>query len=106
MLTLDAEGGPPYCGGSFDRVLVDAPCSALGQRPSTVNNMSLNEVKSFPVLQRKLFSKVCIKLVCSLMLSKYILGNGRKDILGIEARTPGNSSKNIVRLEIVANRLR
>ena len=58
FLYTDAEGAPPYPPGSFDRVLVDAPCSALGQRPSVKNNMMIREVGSFPKLQRKLFTKV------------------------------------------------
>ncbi|KAG7256332.1 hypothetical protein CRUP_017925, partial [Coryphaenoides rupestris] len=32
--TLLDTGGPPFPPGSFDRVLLDAPCSSLGQRPS------------------------------------------------------------------------
>jgi 16S rRNA C967 or C1407 C5-methylase (RsmB/RsmF family) len=49
---------PPYPGNTFDRILLDGPCSALGQRPCLANYMKLNEVKSFPVLQRKLFRNV------------------------------------------------
>ncbi|XP_064648032.1 tRNA (cytosine(72)-C(5))-methyltransferase NSUN6-like [Lineus longissimus] len=46
---------PPYPQNTFDRILLDGPCSALGQRPCLANYMKLSEVKSFPVLQRKLF---------------------------------------------------
>ncbi|KAK2143326.1 hypothetical protein NP493_4573g00002 [Ridgeia piscesae] len=53
----DITGPPPYPTGSFDRVLLDAPCSALGQRPSCRNKMTLAEVKSYPALQRKIFTK-------------------------------------------------
>ncbi|CAG5120499.1 unnamed protein product [Candidula unifasciata] len=48
------SNGPPFPPGTFDRILVDAPCSALGQRPSYVNKMTLNQLKSFPVIQHKL----------------------------------------------------
>ena len=41
---------------SFDKVLLDAPCSALGQRPQFVNKMKLKELLSFPKIQKKLFN--------------------------------------------------
>ncbi|XP_059172386.1 tRNA (cytosine(72)-C(5))-methyltransferase NSUN6-like [Physella acuta] len=50
----DPMGGPPYPPCTFDRILVDAPCSALGQRPSYMNKLTLNQLKSFPVIQHKL----------------------------------------------------
>ncbi|KAJ9583814.1 hypothetical protein L9F63_021846, partial [Diploptera punctata] len=40
---------------SFDRVLLDAPCSALGQRPQLINKTSVKQLKSYPCLQRKFF---------------------------------------------------
>ena len=49
---------PPYPSGSFDRILLDAPCSALGQRPQFVVKMTLKELQSYPRLQRKLFTTV------------------------------------------------
>ncbi|XP_067649242.1 tRNA (cytosine(72)-C(5))-methyltransferase NSUN6-like [Haliotis asinina] len=51
------KGGPPYPSCSFDRIILDAPCSALGQRPASRNRMKLSELKSYAVYQRKLFSK-------------------------------------------------
>ncbi|XP_034562546.1 tRNA (cytosine(72)-C(5))-methyltransferase NSUN6 isoform X2 [Notolabrus celidotus] len=47
--------GPPFPPESFDRVLLDAPCSGLGQRPIMANTWSLKEVCSYQPLQRKLF---------------------------------------------------
>ncbi|KAL9971447.1 hypothetical protein ACROYT_G023969 [Oculina patagonica] len=47
---------PPYPCGTFDRILLDAPCSALGQRPQFVVRMTLKELQSYPRLQRKLFT--------------------------------------------------
>merc|ERR1712106_530837 len=47
---------PPYPPGHFDRILVDAPCSGLGQRPQFYNKMKLKELNSFPKIQKKLFA--------------------------------------------------
>jgi len=49
-----SDGSPPFLTSSFDSVLVDAPCSALGQRPCIANKITLNQLKSFPVIQHKL----------------------------------------------------
>ena len=40
----------------FDRILLDAPCSALGQRPQFNVTMKPKELRSFPKIQRKLFA--------------------------------------------------
>uniref|UniRef100_A0A1A8F0D3 NOP2/Sun domain family, member 6 n=1 Tax=Nothobranchius korthausae TaxID=1143690 RepID=A0A1A8F0D3_9TELE len=47
--------GPPFPPESFDRVLLDAPCSGLGQRPNMACSCSLKEIRSYQPLQRKLF---------------------------------------------------
>ncbi|XP_062235895.1 tRNA (cytosine(72)-C(5))-methyltransferase NSUN6 isoform X2 [Platichthys flesus] len=47
--------GPPFPPESFDRVLLDAPCSSLGQRPNMASTWSLKEICSYQPLQRKLF---------------------------------------------------
>uniref|UniRef100_A0A6P7FLK9 Methyltransferase NSUN6 n=1 Tax=Diabrotica virgifera virgifera TaxID=50390 RepID=A0A6P7FLK9_DIAVI len=47
--------GPPFAPQSFDKILLDAPCSVLGKRPQLANRSSENEIKSFVPLQRKLF---------------------------------------------------
>lgn len=52
---LKETEGPPFPPESFDRVLLDAPCSGLGQRPSMANTWSLKEIVSYQPLQRKLF---------------------------------------------------
>uniref|UniRef100_A0A4W4DV71 SAM-dependent MTase RsmB/NOP-type domain-containing protein n=1 Tax=Electrophorus electricus TaxID=8005 RepID=A0A4W4DV71_ELEEL len=49
---------PPFPEESFDRVLLDAPCSGLGQRPNMAVTWSVKEVCSYPPLQRKLFTAV------------------------------------------------
>ncbi|XP_057191143.1 tRNA (cytosine(72)-C(5))-methyltransferase NSUN6 isoform X2 [Triplophysa rosa] len=51
----DADG-PPFPEESFDRILLDAPCSGLGQRPNMSCSWSLKEVRSYQPLQRKLFT--------------------------------------------------
>ncbi|KAM9501024.1 tRNA (cytosine(72)-C(5))-methyltransferase NSUN6 isoform 1-T1 [Clarias gariepinus] len=50
-----AADTPPFPEESFDRILLDAPCSGLGQRPNMAINYSLKEVCSYQPLQRKLF---------------------------------------------------
>ena len=54
------SGPPPYSPGSFDRILLDAPCSALGQRPSAHNDITLASIKSFPIVQQKLLKQVSL----------------------------------------------
>ncbi len=49
--------GDNYADETFDKILLDAPCSALGQRPQLVQASRLKEISSFPKLQRKLFSE-------------------------------------------------
>ncbi|XP_054621415.1 tRNA (cytosine(72)-C(5))-methyltransferase NSUN6 [Dunckerocampus dactyliophorus] len=46
---------PPFPPESFDRILLDAPCSGLGQRPNMASTWNLKEICSFAPLQRKLF---------------------------------------------------
>ncbi|KAK3754890.1 hypothetical protein RRG08_020803 [Elysia crispata] len=48
------ESGPPFPPATFDRILVDAPCSALGQRPCCINIMPLKQLGSYPVIQHRL----------------------------------------------------
>lgn len=50
----DAVENPPYPPETFDRVLLDAPCSALGQRPQLNNRTSVSQLQSYPALQQKL----------------------------------------------------
>ncbi|XP_030675090.1 putative methyltransferase NSUN6 isoform X2 [Nomascus leucogenys] len=52
----DTEGEPPFLPESFDRILLDAPCSGMGQRPNMACTWSLKEVASYQPLQRKLFT--------------------------------------------------
>ncbi|XP_072307082.1 tRNA (cytosine(72)-C(5))-methyltransferase NSUN6 [Eucyclogobius newberryi] len=51
---LSVAEGPPFLPESFDRVLLDAPCSGLGQRPNMASTWSLKEICSYQPLQRKL----------------------------------------------------
>ncbi|XP_068223597.1 tRNA (cytosine(72)-C(5))-methyltransferase NSUN6 isoform X2 [Palaemon carinicauda] len=55
---------PPYYPSSFKWILLDAPCSALGQRPQIKTSCSLKDLKSFPVIQRKLLENA-VKLLKS-----------------------------------------
>ncbi|KAM4705172.1 tRNA (cytosine(72)-C(5))-methyltransferase NSUN6 [Rhinophrynus dorsalis] len=55
--TANSQGdGPPFLPESFDRILLDAPCSGMGQRPNMVCPFSLKELTSYQPLQRKLFT--------------------------------------------------
>ncbi|XP_025786046.1 putative methyltransferase NSUN6 isoform X1 [Puma concolor] len=55
-MVKDAEGKPPFLRESFDRILLDAPCSGMGQRPNMACSWTLKEVTSYQPLQRKLFT--------------------------------------------------
>lgn len=54
----ECTAGPPFPPESFDRVLLDAPCSGLGQRPNMGSTWSLKEICSYKPLQRKLLHSV------------------------------------------------
>uniref|UniRef100_A0A8D2IM91 NOP2/Sun RNA methyltransferase 6 n=1 Tax=Varanus komodoensis TaxID=61221 RepID=A0A8D2IM91_VARKO len=56
------QEGPPFLPESFDRILLDAPCSGMGQRPNMAYSWSLKEVTSYQPLQRKLF-RVAVQLL-------------------------------------------
>ncbi|NXN21587.1 NOP2 methyltransferase, partial [Nycticryphes semicollaris] len=58
----DEQEGPPFLPESFDRILLDAPCSGMGQRPNMAYSLTLREVTSYQPLQRKLFT-VAVKLL-------------------------------------------
>ena len=45
---------PPFPPATFDRVLVDAPCSGLGQRPRLAAPPGPAQRRSYPPLQRRL----------------------------------------------------
>lgn len=51
--TAQLDGPPPFPPGSFDRVLLDVPCSSLGQRPSSRNRMTLKSLQSYSSYQRR-----------------------------------------------------
>lgn len=54
----DTVDEPPFQAESFHRVLLDGPCSALGQRPQLLNRITPKELRSYVPLQRKLFTAV------------------------------------------------
>lgn len=51
----DLSLGPPFLKESFHRILLDGPCSALGQRPQLFNTITLAQLNSHVYLQKKLF---------------------------------------------------
>ncbi|KAH0627505.1 hypothetical protein JD844_003276 [Phrynosoma platyrhinos] len=62
MMTHLLAEGPPFLPESFDRILLDPPCSGMGQRPNMAYSWSLKEVTSYQPLQRKLFT-VAVQLL-------------------------------------------
>uniref|UniRef100_A0A8D0IRA7 SAM-dependent MTase RsmB/NOP-type domain-containing protein n=1 Tax=Sus scrofa TaxID=9823 RepID=A0A8D0IRA7_PIG len=51
-------GEPPFLPESFDGILLDAPCSGMGQRPYMACTWTLKEMIPYQPLQRKLFTVV------------------------------------------------
>lgn len=45
---------PPYRPETFDKILLDAPCSGFGNRPQLTNKMSEKMISSYPIIQKKL----------------------------------------------------
>ena len=86
------DGAPPYPPESFDRVLLDAPCSGLGQRPAIGNGISYAEMTSYPALQRQLFEQVDVNL-------------GQFDLWYFNSRFIGFSKVNIWCIDTVLNNL-
>lgn len=58
LLSIIVPGPPPYPPALFDKILLDAPCSGLGQRPSFNFSMSLTDFTSLPPYQKKLLTQV------------------------------------------------
>ncbi|KYQ50726.1 Putative methyltransferase NSUN6 [Trachymyrmex zeteki] len=53
---------PPFEENYFDRILLDTPCSALGQRPQLYNTITSVQLHSYVPLQRNLFS-IAVRLL-------------------------------------------
>lgn len=56
------DWSPPFNEESFDRILLDAPCSGLGNRPVLTTNINSKVLLSFPKLQKKLLD-TAVKLL-------------------------------------------
>lgn len=54
--------GPPYPAETFDRILLDAPCSGFGNRPLLTTKMSIQSLQSYPKLQKKLLDVAAVLL--------------------------------------------
>jgi len=48
---------PPYPTCSFKYIILDPPCSGLGQRPTLRCTMRKKDLESYPIYQRKLFKQ-------------------------------------------------
>ncbi|XP_017084275.2 tRNA (cytosine(72)-C(5))-methyltransferase NSUN6 [Drosophila eugracilis] len=54
----DKFSRPPFPSASFDRILLDAPCSGLGNRPQLSCNIKhVKVLQSYPNIQRRLFGQ-------------------------------------------------
>lgn len=60
----DYQLEPPFSRESFDRILLDAPCSGFGNRPQLSNSMTTKMQKSYPVIQKNLL-EVAVRLLKS-----------------------------------------
>jgi 16S rRNA C967 or C1407 C5-methylase (RsmB/RsmF family) len=49
------EGDKIFGKESFDRILLDAPCSSLGQRPCLFNDLNVIHLRSYPDYQKMIF---------------------------------------------------
>ncbi|KAM7359046.1 tRNA (cytosine(72)-C(5))-methyltransferase NSUN6 [Cochliomyia hominivorax] len=56
LLSNNKDLKPPFKAQTFDRILLDAPCSALGNRPMLSSNMTPKMLQSYAKVQKKLFS--------------------------------------------------
>lgn len=52
--TKHNQQGPPFLPCTFDRILLDAPCSGFGNRPILATKMTPKMLASYPTLQKKL----------------------------------------------------
>lgn len=59
----DEKFEPPYPPETFDKILLDAPCSALGQRPLLNCHANIKSLKSHAIYQRKLIPQVSSFLI-------------------------------------------
>lgn len=56
------KNGPPYAKCTFNKILLDAPCSGLGNRPQLKNTITIKMLQSYPIIQKQLF-KTAIDLL-------------------------------------------
>lgn len=81
--TRNILDGPTFPSETFDKILLDAPCSGLGNRPMLRYNFSVKMIESFPALQRKLFHSVSQKFIVFSTIILYVFTNkliGRKTV--------------------------
>lgn len=56
LLENNEDLKPPFKSATFDRILLDAPCSALGNRPVLSSSLTPKMLESYAKVQKKLFS--------------------------------------------------
>lgn len=55
-LNEDILSGPPFMKETFDKVLLDGPCSGMGNRPIFSTSLTYSQITSFAKLQKKLMA--------------------------------------------------
>ena len=55
---MDGNKRPPFDQETFDKIILDPPCSALGQRPQLQCKSTAANLESYPVYQKKLLEQV------------------------------------------------
>jgi len=87
--TLVADGRvPPFTGGGFDRVLLDAPCSGLGvlrRRPEARWRLDPADIERLATLQRALLTAAVAQLRPGGLLAYCVCTLTREETLDIDA---------------------
>lgn len=65
---FSAIAGKDFKMETFDRILLDAPCSALGQRPKIITSQQEEKTVSQSILQKQLFSTVKFHFLLSSLI--------------------------------------
>lgn len=68
----DVTDGPPFSRNTFDKILLDVPCSGLGQRPMLQLRINKSSLKTYAPLQKKFVRNVGFFSILNHTIEKYI----------------------------------